>query len=74
MLFPTRLRARAVGFVYSFSRLSTVLNSFVIAFFLQTFGTIGVFGYISAAMLGAMIAVGGFGPNTRGRALEDISH
>ena len=73
-LFPTRLRARAVGFVYSFSRLSTVLNSFVIAFFLQTFGTIGVFGYISAAMLGAMIAVGGFGPNTRGRALEDISH
>lgn len=73
-LFPTRIRARAVGFVYSFSRLSTALNSFVIAFFLTEFGTTGVFGYISAAMLVAVIAILGFGPRTRGRALEDISH
>jgi putative MFS transporter len=72
-LFPTRLRARAIGFVYSFSRLSTVVNSFFIAFFLQSFGTIGVFGYISLAMLVAMIAIGGFGPRTRGLALEAIS-
>jgi putative MFS transporter len=73
-LFPTRLRARAVGFVYSFSRLSTVLNSFVIAFFLTSFGTTGVFGYIGAAMLLAMLSVGLFGPRTRGLALEEISH
>jgi hypothetical protein len=31
-LFPTRIRARAVGFVYSFSRVSTVFTSFMIAF------------------------------------------
>src|SRR5581483_4148970 len=31
-LFPTRIRARAVGFVYSFSRLSTVFTSFMIGF------------------------------------------
>jgi len=73
-LFPTRLRARAVGFVYSFSRLSTVVNSFMIAFFLQRFGTPGVFGFIGVAMLAAMIAIGGFGPRTRGQALEEISH
>ncbi len=72
-LFPTRLRARAVGFVYSFSRLSTVVNSFLIAFFLQNFGNIGVFGFIAVAMLVAVVSVGGFGPNTRGRALEEIS-
>ena len=34
-LFPTRVRARAVGFTYSFSRISTVFASFIIAYFLQ---------------------------------------
>src|SRR5882762_412169 len=34
-VYPTRVRARAIGFVYSFSRLSTVFSSFMIAFFLQ---------------------------------------
>ena len=73
-LFPTRVRARAVGFVYSFSRLSTIFTSFIIAFFLQTFGSGGVFGFISAAMLVVVITIGGFGPRTRGLALEEISH
>ncbi len=72
-LFPTRIRARAVGFVYSFSRLSTVFNSFMIAFFLRDFGTVGVFAFISAAMFVVVVSVGGFGPRTRGLALEDIS-
>ena len=65
-LFPTRVRARAVGFVYSFSRLSTIFTSFIIAFFLQNFGAGGVFGFICAAMLVVVIAIGGFGPRTRG--------
>jgi len=73
-LFPTRVRARAVGFVYSFSRLSTVFNSFMIAFFLQGFGTVGVFAFISAAMLVVVVSVGAFGPRTRGLALEEIAH
>ena len=73
-LFPTRVRARAVGFVYSFSRLSTIFTSFIIAFFLQNYGSSGVFGFISAAMLVVVIAIGGFGPRTRGLALEEISH
>ncbi len=37
-LYPTRIRARAVGFVYSWSRLSTVFSSFLIAFFLRNYG------------------------------------
>jgi putative MFS transporter len=73
-LFPTRMRARAVGFVYSFSRLSTIFSSFFIAFFLQEYGSAGVFGFISAAMVVVVIAIGGFGPRTRGLALEEISH
>ncbi len=72
-LFPTRMRARAVGFVYSFSRLSTVVNAFMIAFFLQHFGAPGVFGFIGAAMLVVVLSVGLFGPRTNGLALEEIA-
>jgi MFS transporter, putative metabolite:H+ symporter len=73
-LYPTQIRARAVGFVYSFSRISTALTSFLIAFFLQKFGTAGVFGLISGSMLIVVLSIGIFGPRTRGIALEDISH
>ena len=72
-LFPTRVRARAVGFVYSFSRLSTVFTSFMIGFFLQNFGNGGVFGFIAFAMVVVMISIGVFGPRTSGLALEEIS-
>ncbi len=34
-LFPTGIRARAAGFVYSWSRLSVIFSSFLIAFILN---------------------------------------
>src|SRR6202012_1810209 len=46
-LFPTRIRARAVGFVYSWSRLSTAANSLVIGLVLLHFGSAGVFTFIA---------------------------
>ena len=73
-LFPTRVRARAVGFTYSWSRLSAVLVSFMIAFFLKTGGVPAVFGFIAFAMLVVVLAIGLFGPRTRGLQLEEISH
>ena len=72
-LYPTRVRATAVGFVYSWSRLSTVASSYVIAWLLGLFGAPGAFGFIAAAMLVVIIVVGAFGPPTRGRALEEIA-
>jgi len=72
-LFPTRVRARAVGFVYSFSRLSIVFVSFMIAFFLQHGGVPAVFGFIAFAMLMVVVSIGLFGPAVRGRQLEEIS-
>jgi len=72
-LFPTRIRAQAVGFVYSWSRLSAIFTSFLIAFFLRHSGTRGVFAFIAAAMAVVVLAIGIFGPRTRGLALEDIS-
>ena len=72
-LFPTRIRARAVGFVYSFSRISTVLSSFAIGFLLEKFGAGAVFAFIAGAMLMVVLAVAPFGPPTRALALEEIS-
>ena len=73
-LFPTGIRARAAGFVYSWSRLSVIFSSFVIAFLLQTFGVYGVFVFIAAAMVVVMATIGFFGPRTSNIALERISH
>jgi len=72
-VYLTRVRARAVGFVYSFSRLATVFSSFMIAFFLQEFGTIGVFSFIAVAMLMVILSVEFLWPRTSGLALEEIA-
>ena len=72
-LFPTRIRAQAVGFVYSWSRVSTILTSFMIGFVLRDFGPTGVFAFIAASMGVVVVSIGGFGPRTRGLALEEIS-
>ena len=71
-LFPTPMRARAVGFVYSFSRLSAIFSSYIIAATLDRAGSVGVFVLISTAMLIVALTVGLFGPRTRGLALEQI--
>ena len=73
-LFPTRVRAQAVGFVYSWSRLSAICSSFLIGFFLRDFGVAGVFTFIAVSMIVVVLSIGIFGPRTRGLALEDISH
>jgi putative MFS transporter len=72
-LFPTRIRARAVGFVYSWGRLSTAFSSLIIGFLFQRFGTSGVFVFIAVAMFVVVVSVGVFGPRTRGLTLEEIS-
>jgi len=72
-LFPARVRARAVGFTYSLSRLSAIFASFIIGVFLQTAGAKGVLGFIAVAMLIVVISIGGWGPRTLHRELEEIS-
>jgi putative MFS transporter len=72
-LFPTRIRARAVGFTFSWSRVSSICVGYWVASLLAKFGTHGVFAMIVAAMLVLVIAVGGFGPRTNGKSLEILS-
>jgi putative MFS transporter len=72
-LYPTRIRATAVGFVYSFSRLSTMFSAFVIAFILRGFGAPGVFVFIAGCMAIVALVIAAFGPRTSGLPLEAIS-
>jgi len=72
-LYPTRIRALAVGFVYSWSRLSVVFSSFIISFVLERLGVPGVFAFIAGSMLLVMLIVALLGPRTNNLALEEIS-
>ena len=72
-IFPTHARARAVGLVYSFSRLSTAFSGYLIAFVLQSSGVTGVFLTISAMLALAAFVIWIYGPRTDGKSLEDIS-
>ena len=73
-LFPTRVRGRAVGFVYAWSRVSAAFAGLLIGFFLREGGAMGVALFIGGAMLIMVVTIGGFGPRTRHLALEEIAH
>ena len=72
-LYPTRIRAQAVGFVYSWSRFSTIFSPFVIQWLFGSYGSTGVFSFIAAAMVVVFIVIGGFGPAVTRRRLEAIA-
>lgn len=72
-LYPTRIRAQAVGFVYSWSRFTSIFVGFLIAQVLERYGTTGVFTIIAGAMLIVAIVVGGFGPRSNKIGLEILS-
>lgn len=72
-LYPTRVRARAVGFVYSWSRIAAAFAGLAIGILLHHYGVPGVAIFIGVAMFVGIVMIL-LGPNTRGLALEDISH
>jgi len=72
-LFPTRIRSRAVGFVYSWSRLAAAFSGLIVGSLLVTGGVLAVAAFIGVAMLVGIAAVGLFGPSTNGMALEQLN-
>ena len=72
-VFPTRVRASAIGFVYAWSRFSAIFTGFVIAAILQRFGVPAVFLFIASAMAVVVLSIAIFGPRTNHRSLEDIA-
>jgi putative MFS transporter len=72
-LFPTAVRCRAGGIVYSASRIGAMMSGFIIAFLLKDFGVAGVFTGITGFMLVVAVAIGVFGPKTNGVRLEELN-
>jgi MFS transporter, putative metabolite:H+ symporter len=72
-LFPTRIRARAVGFVYSWSRLAAAFSGLIIGSLLVTGGVPAVALFIGGAMLVGITVIGLFGPSTHGLTLEQLN-
>ncbi len=73
-LFPTRIRARGVGFVYAWSRVSSAVAGLLIVFFLHKGGVLSVAWFIGASVIVMVLTVSCFGPRTSRLSLEEISH
>jgi putative MFS transporter len=69
-VFPTAIRARASGMVYSMSRLSAMFSGFIVAYVLREAGVGGVFGLITTAMIIVIVAIAVWGPAVRGKPLD----
>jgi putative MFS transporter len=72
-LFPTRIRAQAVGFTFSWSRVSSILVGYAVTFLLSVYGTAGVFTMIACAMAVIVLSVGILGPRSNRQSLESLS-
>src|SRR6202051_1687026 len=69
-VFPTSIRARASGLVYSMSRISATFSGFIVAYVLREGGVSGVFGLITSAMIVVIVVIAAFGPDVRGKPLD----
>ena len=69
-VFPTAIRARASGIVYSLSRVSAMFSGFIVAWMLKIGGVGGVFGLITSAMILVIVVIATFGPHVRGKPLD----
>ena len=63
-LFPSSIRAKAIGFVYSWGRLATVFSSLVIGYLLQSGGTTAVFAFLASCFVAVSVLIGVMGPRT----------
>jgi MFS transporter, putative metabolite:H+ symporter len=72
-LYPTRIRSRAVGFVYSWSRIAAALSGLIIGSLLHSGGVPAVALFIGGAMIVGIAVIGIFGPCTNGLGLEELN-
>ncbi len=72
-LYPTRIRSRAIGFVYSWSRLAAAFSGLIVGSLLATGGVPAVAVFIGGALIVGFTLIGVLGPATRGLALEELN-
>jgi putative MFS transporter len=72
-IFPTDVRATAVGWTYSLSRLSSAALPFILIPVLDNYGAATMFTVVLAALTIAVAVVAWIGPRTTRRNLEEIN-
>jgi MFS transporter, putative metabolite:H+ symporter len=72
-IFPTDVRATAVGWTYSLSRLSSGVLPFILIPVLDNYGAAAMFTVVLAALAVTIGVVGWIGPRTSRRSLEEIN-
>jgi MFS family permease len=72
-IFPTALRATAVGWTYSLSRISSGALPFVLIPVLESYGAPAMFGVVAGALAIIAVAVAVLGPLTTRRSLLEIN-
>ncbi|MBJ8348283.1 MFS transporter [Antrihabitans sp. YC2-6] len=72
-IFPSDVRATAVGWTYSLSRLSSAALPFILIPVLGHYGSVAMFAVVVVALGIAVAVLVPLGPRTSGRALDDIN-
>ena len=72
-IFPSEVRATAVGWTYSVSRLSSAAMPFVLIPILDNYGPTAMFAVVLAALALTIAAIAPIGPRTTGRSVEEIN-
>jgi putative MFS transporter len=71
-LFPTEVRLRASGICHTVGRAATIVSPFVVLYLSQTYGVAGVVALMIALLAVQIVAVWGWGIETRQRSLEQL--
>jgi putative MFS transporter len=72
-IFPSDVRATAVGWTYSVSRLSSAALPFILIPVLNHYGAAAMFTVVLVALAGAVAVLVPFGPRTTGKSLDEIN-
>jgi MFS transporter, putative metabolite:H+ symporter len=72
-IFPSDVRATAVGWTYSVSRLSSAALPFILIPVLDNYGATTMFAVVLVALAATVAVIALNGPRTRGRSLDEIN-
>jgi MFS transporter, putative metabolite:H+ symporter len=72
-IFPSDVRATAVGWTYSVSRLSSAALPFVLVPVLDKYGATAMFAAVLVALAATIAVIAPIGPRTTGRSVDEIN-
>jgi putative MFS transporter len=72
-IFPSDVRATAVGWTYSVSRLSSAALPFILVPVLENYGATAMFATVLVALAATIAVIAPIGPRTTGKSLDEIN-